>query len=76
MPSYSRNGWKRSVFYLLFRELVFSMLSSAFVPPVLTPVDFNVSNSKTANDLRSQNNLVLGGSLEPGNEALLEVKQV
>lgn len=52
------------------------MLSSAFAPPVLTPVDFNVSNSKTANDLRSQNNLVPGGSLEPGNEALLEVKQV
>lgn len=65
MPSYSRNGWKRSVFCLLFRVLFFSMLSSAFVPRVLTSVDLNVSNSKTANDIRSQTTSFPGFLLNP-----------
>ena len=49
MSKSSRDDWEESVLLLFFffqKTLSFSLLSSTFMNPFFTPVDFNVSDAK------------------------------
>ena len=48
MSKSSRDDWEESVLLLFFfqKTLSFSLLSSTFMHPFFTPVDFNVSDAK------------------------------